>query len=97
MTTTLNAVSAKLDTPTLTDLVKQVDVDKKDAKVVAKGGSRRSASVEAGPAAHSGCPPRAPRPLAGALGGRGWRPRGKLAGTGRGVSAGRGGGGVRKV
>lgn len=36
VTTTLNAVSAKLDTPTLTDLVKQVDVDKKDAKVVAK-------------------------------------------------------------
>ena len=32
----LDAVSAKLDTPTLTDLVKQVDVDKKDAKVVAK-------------------------------------------------------------
>ena len=33
---TLNAVSAKLDTATLTDLVKAVDVDKKDAKVVAK-------------------------------------------------------------
>jgi osmoprotectant transport system substrate-binding protein len=32
----LDAVSAKLDTATLTDLVKQVDVDKKDAKVVAK-------------------------------------------------------------
>jgi osmoprotectant transport system substrate-binding protein len=29
-------VSAKLDTATLTELVKQVDVDKKDAKVVAK-------------------------------------------------------------
>jgi osmoprotectant transport system substrate-binding protein len=36
VTSALNAVSAKLDTPTLTDLVKQVDVDKKDAKVVAK-------------------------------------------------------------
>lgn len=32
----LDAVSAKLDTATLTDLVKQVDVDKKDAVVVAK-------------------------------------------------------------
>jgi len=29
-------VSAKLDTPTLADLVKQVDVDKKDASAVAK-------------------------------------------------------------
>ncbi len=36
VTKTLDAVSAKLDTATLTDLVKQVDVDKKDAKVVAK-------------------------------------------------------------
>ena len=36
LTKTLDALSAKLDTPTLTDLVKQVDVDKKDAKVVAK-------------------------------------------------------------
>ena len=36
MAKTLDAVSAKLDTATLTDLVKQVDVDKKDAKVVAK-------------------------------------------------------------
>ncbi|HRW17282.1 MAG TPA: ABC transporter substrate-binding protein [Dermatophilaceae bacterium] len=33
---TLDAVSAKLDTAGLTGLVKQVDVDKKDAKVVAK-------------------------------------------------------------
>ncbi len=33
---TLDAVSSKLDTPTLTNLVKGVDVDKKDAKVVAK-------------------------------------------------------------
>ena len=32
----LNAVSAKLDTPTLADMVKQVVVDKKDAAVVAK-------------------------------------------------------------
>jgi len=32
----LNAVSAKLDTPTLTGLVKGVDVDKKDATAVAK-------------------------------------------------------------
>ena len=32
----LNAVSAKIDTATLTDLVKQVDVDKKDASAVAK-------------------------------------------------------------
>jgi osmoprotectant transport system substrate-binding protein len=32
----LNAVSAKIDTPTLTELVKQVDVDKKDASAVAK-------------------------------------------------------------
>ena len=31
-----NAVSAKIDTATLTDLVKQVDVDKKDASAVAK-------------------------------------------------------------
>jgi len=29
-------VSAKLDTSTLADLVKQVDVDKKDASAVAK-------------------------------------------------------------
>ena len=36
VTAALNAVSAKLDTATLTDLVKAVDVDKKDAKVVAK-------------------------------------------------------------
>lgn len=33
---TLDAVSSKLDTPTLTNLVKGVDLDKKDAKVVAK-------------------------------------------------------------
>ncbi|EWT01431.1 glycine/betaine ABC transporter substrate-binding protein [Intrasporangium oryzae NRRL B-24470] len=32
----LNAVSAKLDTPALADMVKQVVVDKKDANVVAK-------------------------------------------------------------
>jgi osmoprotectant transport system substrate-binding protein len=32
----LNAVSAKLDTATLTKLVSQVDVDKKDAVAVAK-------------------------------------------------------------
>ena len=32
----LNAVSAKLDTATLADMVKQVDVDKKDASAVAK-------------------------------------------------------------
>jgi len=36
VTSALNAVSAKLDTPTLADLVKQVDVDKKDASAVAK-------------------------------------------------------------
>jgi len=36
ITAALNAVSAKSDTPTLTDLVKQVDVDKKDASAVAK-------------------------------------------------------------
>ncbi len=36
ITSALNAVSAKIDTPTLTDLVKQVDVDKKDASAVAK-------------------------------------------------------------
>jgi len=36
VTAALNAVSAKLDTPTLADLVKQVDVDKKDASAVAK-------------------------------------------------------------
>ena len=36
LTAALNAVSAKLDTATLTGLVKQVDVDKKDAAVVAK-------------------------------------------------------------
>ena len=36
ITGALNAVSAKLDTPTLADLVKQVDVDKKDASAVAK-------------------------------------------------------------
>lgn len=36
ITTALNAVSAKIDTKTLTDLVKQVDVDKKDASAVAK-------------------------------------------------------------
>jgi osmoprotectant transport system substrate-binding protein len=36
ITSALNAVSAKIDTATLTDLVKQVDVDKKDASVVAK-------------------------------------------------------------
>ncbi len=36
ITKALNAVSAKLDTPTLADLVKQVDVDKKDASAVAK-------------------------------------------------------------
>ena len=36
ITKALNAVSAKLDTATLTDLVKQVDVDKKDASAVAK-------------------------------------------------------------
>lgn len=36
ITAALNAVSAKIDTPTLTDLVKQVDVDKKDASAVAK-------------------------------------------------------------
>ncbi len=32
----LNAVSAKLDTPALADMVKQVVVDKKDASEVAK-------------------------------------------------------------
>ena len=32
----LDAVSAKLDTPALADMVKQVVVDKKDASVVAK-------------------------------------------------------------
>ena len=32
----LNAVSAKLDTATLGELVKEVVVDKKDASVVAK-------------------------------------------------------------
>jgi osmoprotectant transport system substrate-binding protein len=36
VTSALNAVSAKIDTATLTDLVKQVDVDKKDASAVAK-------------------------------------------------------------
>ena len=36
ITNTLNAVSAKLTTPILTDLLKQTDIDKKDAKVVAK-------------------------------------------------------------
>ncbi|MFZ1287973.1 MAG: ABC transporter substrate-binding protein [Candidatus Phosphoribacter sp.] len=36
VTTTLNAVSAKLTTAGLTDLLKAVDTDKKDAKVVAK-------------------------------------------------------------
>ncbi len=36
ITSTLNAVSAKLTTPVLTDLLKQVDIDKKDATVVAK-------------------------------------------------------------
>ncbi len=36
VTKALNAVSAKIDTATLTDLVKQVDVDKKDASAVAK-------------------------------------------------------------
>ena len=36
ITEALDAVSAKLDTATLTDLVKQVDVDKKDASTVAK-------------------------------------------------------------
>ena len=35
ITAALNAVSAKIDTATLTDLVKQVDVDKKDASAVA--------------------------------------------------------------
>ncbi len=36
ITAALNAVSAKLDTPALANLVKQVDVDKKDASAVAK-------------------------------------------------------------
>jgi osmoprotectant transport system substrate-binding protein len=36
ITTTLNAISAKLDTVTLAGLLKQVSVDKKDASVVAK-------------------------------------------------------------
>lgn len=36
ITAALNAVSAKLDTPTLAGLVKQVDVDKLDASAVAK-------------------------------------------------------------
>ena len=36
ISTTLNAISAKLDTPTLGELVKKVVVDKKDASVVAK-------------------------------------------------------------
>lgn len=36
VTAALNAVSAKLDTPTLARLVKQVDVDKLDASAVAK-------------------------------------------------------------
>jgi len=36
ITAALNAVSAKIDTATLTGLVKQVDVDKKDASAVAK-------------------------------------------------------------
>jgi len=36
VTATLNAVSAKLTTPVLTDLVKQVQVDKKDPDAVAK-------------------------------------------------------------
>ncbi len=36
ISTTLNAVSAKLTTPVLTDLLKQVDIDKKDATAVAK-------------------------------------------------------------
>ncbi|MDQ2781583.1 MAG: ABC transporter substrate-binding protein [Actinomycetota bacterium] len=36
ITTALNAVSAKIDTATLAGLVKEVDVDKKDASAVAK-------------------------------------------------------------
>jgi osmoprotectant transport system substrate-binding protein len=36
ITTTLNAISAKLDTATLASLLKQVSVDKKDASAVAK-------------------------------------------------------------
>jgi osmoprotectant transport system substrate-binding protein len=36
ITKTLDAVSAKLTTPILTDLLRQVDIDKKDAAVVAK-------------------------------------------------------------
>ncbi len=36
ITTTLDAVSGKLTTPVLTDLLKQVDIDRKDTKVVAK-------------------------------------------------------------
>lgn len=36
ITTTLDAASAKLTTPILTDLLRQVDIDKKDAAVVAK-------------------------------------------------------------
>lgn len=36
ITTTLDAVSAKLTTPVLTDLLKQVDIDRKDPKVAAK-------------------------------------------------------------
>ncbi len=42
---TLNAVSAKLTTPVLTDLLKQTDIDKKDAKVVAKEFVTRTVSA----------------------------------------------------
>lgn len=47
----LDSVSAKIDTPTLADLYKQVAVDKKDIKAVAKAWLQANGFVTGGPAA----------------------------------------------
>jgi len=47
----LDGVSVKIDTPTLADLYKQVSIDKKDAKAVAKAWLQANGFVTGGPAA----------------------------------------------
>jgi osmoprotectant transport system substrate-binding protein len=47
----LDSVSAKIDTSTLADLYKQVSIDKKDTKVVAKAWLQNNGFVTGGPAA----------------------------------------------
>ncbi len=47
----LDSVSAKIDTPTLADLYKQVSIDKKDTKAVAKAWLQANGFITGGPAA----------------------------------------------